>query len=149
MSDQWTERLSEYLDGEMQGSERAFLEAHLERCDECQETLAGLRRVVMRARSLEDRPPATDLDPQIANGVGEERDLAARPQARDERVFRGGFVWIELESEFAFESAVGADQFKVERFVARVPSQEDELIAFEKIRQTRGQQIVNPAMDGG
>ena len=70
MSDQWTERLSEYLDGEMQGSERAFLEAHLERCDECQETLAGLRRVVMRARSLEDRPPATDLWAGVAERIG-------------------------------------------------------------------------------
>jgi anti-sigma factor RsiW len=70
MSDQWTDRLSEYLDGEMKGSERAFLEAHLERCEDCQETLAGLRRVVMRARSLEDRAPATDLWAGVAERIG-------------------------------------------------------------------------------
>jgi anti-sigma factor RsiW len=70
MSDQWTDRLSEYLDGELQGSERALLEAHLERCDECQETLAGLRRIVMRARSLEDRPPAADLWAGVARRIG-------------------------------------------------------------------------------
>ena len=70
MSDQWTDRLSEYLDGELRGSERAMLEAHLERCEECQETLAGLRRVVVRARSLEDRPPATDLWHGIAERIG-------------------------------------------------------------------------------
>jgi hypothetical protein len=70
MSDQWTDRLSEYLDGELKGSERAFLEAHLERCEDCQETLAGLRRVVMRARSLEDRPPATDLWAGVAERIG-------------------------------------------------------------------------------
>jgi Putative zinc-finger len=70
MSDQWTDRLSEYLDGEMKGSERAFLEAHLERCEDCQETLAGLRRVVMRGRSLEDRPPATDLWAGVAQRIG-------------------------------------------------------------------------------
>ena len=70
MSDQWTDRLSEYLDGEMKGSERAFLEAHLERCEDCQETLAGLRRVVMRARSLEDRPPAADLWAGVAQRIG-------------------------------------------------------------------------------
>jgi anti-sigma factor RsiW len=70
MSDQWTDRLSEYLDGELKGSERALLEAHLERCEDCQETLAGLRRVVMRARSLEDRPPATDLWAGVAERIG-------------------------------------------------------------------------------
>jgi hypothetical protein len=70
MSDQWTDRLSEYLDGEIKGSERAFLEAHLERCEECQQTLAGLRRVVMRASSLEDRPPAADLWAGIASRIG-------------------------------------------------------------------------------
>lgn len=70
MSDQWTDRLSEYLDGELKGSERALLEAHLERCDDCQETLVGLRRVVMRARSLEDRPPAAELWGGIAQRIG-------------------------------------------------------------------------------
>ena len=33
MSDQWTDRLSGYLDGDLNGSERALLEAHLERCE--------------------------------------------------------------------------------------------------------------------
>ena len=70
MSDQWTDRLSEYLDGEITGSERAFLEAHVERCEDCQETLAGLRRVVMRARSLEDRPPTADLWSGVAQRIG-------------------------------------------------------------------------------
>ena len=70
MSDQWTDRLSEYLDDELKGSERAMLEAHLERCGDCQENLAGLRRIVMRARSLEDRPPASDLWPGIAARIG-------------------------------------------------------------------------------
>lgn len=70
MSDQWTDRLSEYLDDELRGSERAMLEAHLERCEDCQQTLAGLRRVVLRARSLEDRPPAADLWAGIAERIG-------------------------------------------------------------------------------
>jgi hypothetical protein len=70
MSDQWTDRLSEYLDDELKGSERAMLEAHLERCEDCQETLASLRRIVLRARSLEDRPPAADLWAGIAERIG-------------------------------------------------------------------------------
>jgi anti-sigma factor RsiW len=82
MSDQWTDRLSEYLDGELKGSERALLEAHLERCEDCQETLAGLRRVVMRARSLEDRPPATDLWAGIAERIGAPARVSITPIRR-------------------------------------------------------------------
>ena len=81
MSDQWTDRLSEYLDDELKGSERAMLEAHLERCEDCQENLAGLRRIVMRARSLEDRPPASDLWAGIAARIG----APARPVRAPER----------------------------------------------------------------
>ena len=70
MSDQWTDRLSEYLDGELAGADRVALEAHLERCGDCAEALAGLRRVVMRARALEDRPPAADLWAGVAERIG-------------------------------------------------------------------------------
>jgi hypothetical protein len=82
MSDQWTNRLSEYLDGELAGSERALLEAHLERCDSCQETLAGLRRVVLRARSLEERPPAADLWAGVAQRIGAPPRLAPASSRR-------------------------------------------------------------------
>lgn len=76
MSDQWTDRLSEYLDGELAGADRVALEEHLERCGDCAEALAGLRRVVMRARALEDRPPAADLWAGIAERIG----AAPRPR---------------------------------------------------------------------
>ena len=35
MSDQWTDRLSEYLDDELPPDERAALEAHLRQCVAC------------------------------------------------------------------------------------------------------------------
>jgi anti-sigma factor RsiW len=85
MSDQWTDRLSEYLDGELKGSERALLEAHLERCEDCQETLAGLRRVVTRARSLEDRPPSADLWAGVAQRIGAQQSVT--PAARRRLTF--------------------------------------------------------------
>jgi hypothetical protein len=77
MIDRWTERLSEYIDGELLPAERTALEAHLAGCDECRNTLAGLRRVVTRARALEDRPPASDLWPEVAARIG-----SRRPQRR-------------------------------------------------------------------
>lgn len=61
MSDRWTDRLSEYLDGELGADEVRELEAHLEACAECRETVADLRRIVGGAAALRDREPETEL----------------------------------------------------------------------------------------
>lgn len=70
MSDRWTDRLSEYLDGELAVADRAALEAHLASCGDCRATLEELRRVVARARALDDRTPAADLWPEVAARIG-------------------------------------------------------------------------------
>lgn len=70
MNDPWTDRLSEYLDRDLEAGERSALEAHLERCAECTEALADLRRVAVRARALTDRDPDADLWPGIAARIG-------------------------------------------------------------------------------
>jgi anti-sigma factor RsiW len=77
MSDQWTPRLSEYLDDVLSGAERVQIEAHLVGCPECRETLAALRAVAARAASLEDGAPDHDLWPGVAQRIG-----AARPAVR-------------------------------------------------------------------
>jgi len=61
MNDQWTDRLSEYVDGELAAGERSALETHLATCANCRATLGDLRGVVARAKSLEDRAPKADL----------------------------------------------------------------------------------------
>ena len=81
MKDQWTDRLSEYLDGELAGSERTALEAHLASCGNCRATLEELRRVVGRARALDDRLPTAVLWPGIAQHIGVV-SLAARRARR-------------------------------------------------------------------
>jgi anti-sigma factor RsiW len=65
MNDLWTNRLSEYLDDELDSAERAALEAHLKTCGACYATLSELRQVVARAQSLADSPPRADLWPNI------------------------------------------------------------------------------------
>jgi len=65
MNDQWMNRLSEYIDGELDSSERAALEAHLATCGQCYAALGELRQVVARAKSLTDAEPETDLWPNI------------------------------------------------------------------------------------
>ena len=68
--DPWTDRLSEYLDGELPEWERVALESHLESCAECSVIVSDLRRVVRRARTLKNQPPANDLWPGIATRIG-------------------------------------------------------------------------------
>ena len=70
MNDRWTDRLSEYLDGELDEGERIALESHLQSCYECSAILADLRRVVQRARAPRDQTPPRDLWPGIAGRIG-------------------------------------------------------------------------------
>lgn len=80
MNDQWTDRLSEYVDGELASSERVALEAHLATCADCRATLDDLRRVVSRAQALEPRAPKKDLWAGVAKriGAGQVVDIRSR-----------------------------------------------------------------------
>ena len=60
--DAFTDRLSDYLDGEdLSARDRAEIDAHLETCSRCQTTLAELQEVAARAASLPDAAPTVDL----------------------------------------------------------------------------------------
>jgi anti-sigma factor RsiW len=90
MSDQWSDRLSDYLDGELPDSERITLESHLQSCPDCSATLRDLRRVILRARTLKARTPSRDLWPGIASRIGaaptiETDDIVDLPVRRQER----------------------------------------------------------------
>ena len=74
ISDPWTAKLSDYVDGDLSEGERAAFERHLVACPACTSALAGLLRVVEQARALPDRPPETDLWAGIA-----ERMIEAPP----------------------------------------------------------------------
>ncbi|OLE60680.1 MAG: hypothetical protein AUG10_04635 [Gemmatimonadetes bacterium 13_1_20CM_2_70_10] len=82
MSDNWTARLSEYLDETLPPAERHALAAHLSGCAECTATLAELRRVVAQAQALEDRPPRADLWPVIAKRIGAGQVVSLEPRRR-------------------------------------------------------------------
>ncbi len=71
MSDQWTDRLSEYLDGELAEGERQMLEVHLEICTNCRTVLDDLGAVLAHARSVSPRAPQHDLWPAIQSRLGE------------------------------------------------------------------------------
>ena len=101
MADKWTEKLSDYLDGELDARERSELEEHLSGCPECSDTLEQLLRVVARARSLEDRGPEADLwsgivDRIDAAGEADVVDLEERRQRKATREWRMTFSLPQL-----------------------------------------------------
>ncbi|MCK5412649.1 MAG: anti-sigma factor [Gemmatimonadota bacterium] len=87
-ADSWRARLSEYLDDELDPSERAELETHLDGCAECRTALEQLRRVVTHAARLVDAPPAEDLWPGIAHRIHEGPARAGASATARSRVLR-------------------------------------------------------------
>jgi len=119
MNDQWTDRLSEYVDGELAAGERTALEAHLGSCADCRATIEDLRKVVARAKAIDDRAPKADLWPGVAKriGAGKVFDIRSRrfsfsmPQLIAASialiVLSGGGAWLALGSRPTQGSAVG------------------------------------------
>jgi anti-sigma factor RsiW len=74
--EEWTNQLSDYLDGELPAGDRGAVEAHLQSCAPCAAVLHDLQRVVARAQSVEARPPRADLWAGIANRIDTGRPAA-------------------------------------------------------------------------
>ena len=72
---EWTDQLSDYLDGELSADERGTVEAHLRDCAPCAAVLDELKQVVARAQSVDARPPQADLWAGIASRI----DAGAAP----------------------------------------------------------------------
>lgn len=121
MNDIWTNRLSEYLDGELGNDERVALEAHLATCGQCHAILGELRQVVTHAKSLEDRPPTKNLWLGIAQQIRRDAALDRSPAVRRDRrrfsltvpqllaasialvLLSGGGVWMALKPTIVAE----------------------------------------------
>jgi hypothetical protein len=84
---EWTDRLSDYLDDELPADERQAVEAHLRDCGSCAAVLNDLKRVVARAANAGSRPPESDLWAGIAGRIEQGGQAArvvpfARPESR-------------------------------------------------------------------
>ena len=81
MSTHWTERLSEYHDGELSPAEHAECAAHLAECAECRDLLQELHLVTVAARADRDRQPVADLWPGILAQIDGSRVKNASAEA--------------------------------------------------------------------
>ena len=137
--DAFTDRLSDYLDDEDIGTaERTAIEAHLTTCRECRATLAELREVAERARSLSDAVPAANLWPEIAERLtppstvlpfvraGHRRFSFTMPQLVAAglalMVLSGGLVWVARlgDPRASLPPAVAQTEFEAEPETAPV-----------------------------
>lgn len=73
-SHRWQDRLSDYLDGELDAAGQEEMTAHLGECADCAQLLEELRSLVGRAGALADRAPEHEL------WAGIEARLPARAQ---------------------------------------------------------------------
>lgn len=87
MNTHWTDRLSEYLDDDLQAADRAACESHLAGCETCRTALRELEDVTAFARADVDRPPSTDLWPGILSQIEPARVVAFEPRPRKQFVF--------------------------------------------------------------
>jgi len=86
--EEWTDKLSEFLDGELPADEQRAVDVHLRGCADCAAVLADLKRVVARAQQAGavPRPPSADLWAGIAARIDDSRSakaLAERPATDD------------------------------------------------------------------
>jgi hypothetical protein len=107
--DQCTARLSEYLDGDLDGAERQALDAHLRDCADCRDVLVELQQVTLKASALPDREPATDLWPGIAARIGVPVGSASRRVPSAAR--RWSFTLPQLAAAGLVLVALGAGGF--------------------------------------
>jgi len=85
MHEEVTDKLSEYLDGELEAGEREAVETHLRDCPACAGVLAELRQVVARAQSLTPRPPERELWSAVAERLDAGPNRSWRRLAADSR----------------------------------------------------------------
>jgi anti-sigma factor RsiW len=107
MSEHLNELLSQYLDDEVTTLERMRVEGHLAQCAQCRADLEGLRVVVRRAGSLDDRPPERDLWAGIAERIGSADSSDVVPFARRGRG-RFTFTWVQLAAAASVLIALSA-----------------------------------------
>lgn len=144
MNTHWTERLSEFQDGELSPVEHTACEAHLAICEACRDVLRELQMVTVAARADADRDPPTDLWPGILNRISEIGRAEARPipfaAARPQRQITFSLPQLALAASLLIAVSAGASYVAVGRSVNRPAPQEAPI-------QAMAEPMMAPSMD--
>jgi anti-sigma factor RsiW len=117
---EWTDRLSDYLDGELPEDERKAVDGHLRGCASCAAVLNDLKRVVARAASVDARPPQADLWRGIAARLGDNGEPARVVAFTPKEARRFAFTLPQLAAAAALLIAVsGGVAWQVEARMGR------------------------------
>ena len=166
-SDAFTDRLSDYLDGEdLSPTERAGIEAHLAECAACRTTLTELREVVRRAATLTDRAPDADLWPGVHERIATAGGHVLRPSSSRWRftftlpqlvaaslalmIVSGGVVWMARigGDRTDFEPALASQQ-DAGRGAAAPPAADARPVAFADPQYDQAIADLEEALEAG
>jgi len=108
MHEEWTDKLSDYLDGELSEGESRAVAAHLHECRDCTAVLNDLKRVVARAQAAGQagRPPQADLWSGIAARIDGHPPAAGVAPFRSTASRRFAFTLPQLAAAAALVAAV-------------------------------------------
>ena len=139
MHQEWTDRLSDYLDGELPEDERKAVDEHLLGCASCAAVLNDLKRVVARAASVDARPPQADLWRGIAARLGESGEPARVVALTPREARRFAFTLPQLAAAAALLIAVsGGVAWQVEARLDRPRGVHDAGGDSSQAREDRG-----------
>jgi anti-sigma factor RsiW len=118
--DAWSDRLSEYVDGELDARDREALDAHLMACERCRADLARLRAIVATAQALPDRPPAADLWPGVEAGIRRSRREGRRFSFTLPQLVAAGLALMLLSGGMVWLARIGGARTELPPAAARV-----------------------------
>lgn len=124
LHEEWTDRLSDYLDGELPPGERLALEEHLRGCPACRSVLEQLRAVKVRAAALGNAEPGPQVWRAISERIGHPEVQADDPHdelaARRTRKIR--FPWLQAGAAAAAVLVLGIGIGRMSKGPARLPT---------------------------
>ena len=97
------EKLSAYMDGDISSEERRLIEEHLKSCQQCNETLADLRKTTEYVRDLGDIEPPAWLTQKIMTKI---RSEAGREKSLWQKLFYPIHIKLPVEAAVAVLLAV-------------------------------------------
>jgi anti-sigma factor RsiW len=89
MHDEWADKLSDYLDGELPQDEHRAIAAHIRNCTDCARTVDELKTVILAASKLTPREPPADL----WSGIAQRTVLSHETHSRSNITKHFSFTW--------------------------------------------------------